>query len=174
MDGERVQAQGGAAVIYRVWIPGRFSLTNKMLSNLRASEKYHGKKPKGWVDLFAQETLAIRLAARVAINQSSVPVIWKDGEVCALVFGVFEHRRHDPDAWYLLAKAVVDGFADAGVIGQDRSEVWGTGGRVLQSLGEELWWVREHFGVEEHAPDGPGVLVRLSLFERPVGRFGRA
>jgi hypothetical protein len=161
-------------MIFRVWIPGRFSLTNKMLSNLRASEKFRGKKPRGWVDGFAQETAAIRMAAKRAIlNREPTSQEWGAvlrTEVCALEFGVFGHRRHDPDAWYLLGKAVVDGFVDAGVISPDRASVWETGGRVLQSAAEECWWLCEHESGEVRVPSGPGVMVLLSFFERPVPR----
>lgn len=162
-------------MIFRVWIPGRFSLTNKMLSNLRASEKFHGKRPRGWVDAFAQETMAIRMAAKVAacrVDMSETAELPEVGYVCALEFGVFGHRRHDPDAWYLLGKAVTDGLADAGVIEQDRSDVWETGGRVLQSAAEECWWSKEHCSHSPcgHVPSEPGVMVLLSFFERPVPR----
>lgn len=158
-------------MIFRIWIPGRFSLTNKMLSNLRAAEHYYGRRPKGWRDAFAEETVAIRLATKAAAKDVAPGVVARClDEVCALSFGVFGHRRHDPDAWYLLGKAVADGLADAGVIHQDRSDVWHTGGRVLQSRAEEVWWCDSHFGTTSPVPTELGVLVRVSFFERPVPR----
>jgi hypothetical protein len=177
MVGGSCAQKGGAVMVYRVWIPGRFSLTNKMLDNLRASEKYHGRRPKGWRDLFAEETAAIRLAAKMAVLRTSGGWPLRESrvpdDVCALAFGVFGHHRHDPDAWYLLGKAVTDGFADAGVIEQDRRDVWETGGRVLQSRDEELLWFLERGG-SVGCPEGAGVLVWLSFFERPVGRCSHA
>jgi hypothetical protein len=163
-------------MIFRVWIPGRFSLTNKMLSNLRAAEKFHGKRPRDWVDLYNQEVQAIRMAAKMAANQQLPSEFWDEvapsGHVCAVSFGVFGHRRHDPDAWYLLGKPVVDGFADAGVLRQDRADVWDVGGRVCQSREEERYWYTEHGGCVGAGvvPTDPGVMAWLSFFERPVPR----
>jgi hypothetical protein len=168
-----------------VWIPGKFSLTNHMLSNLRAAGRWNGAvRPKGWVDMFAQETKAIRLAAAVAVRRSDINSkrSWHEAwDVWSLTFGVFGHGKHDPDAWYLLGKAVCDGFADAGAILQDRSDVWETGGRVLQGIWEEEWWLREVAGADaniiavprgevDEVPGkaGPGVLVTMVDFERPA------
>jgi hypothetical protein len=159
---------------FHVWIPGRFSLTNAMLSNLRAAEKYRGKRPRNWRDAFAEETQAIRLAAKRAISkvvqEESGPIGLEPDEVCSLRFGVIGHGRHDPDAWYLLAKAVVDGFCDSGLLWPDRKSVWVTGGRVLQSVVEEFWWVRYTCGSAVRVPAVPGVMVAVDTFERPVPR----
>jgi hypothetical protein len=158
-------------VKYNVWIPGRFSLTNHMLSNLRAAGRWHGKRPRGWVDAFAQETKAIRMAAVAAIRKHGVEGKgdwWEPFGVWSLAFGVFGHHRHDPDAWYLLAKAICDGLADADFIEQDRSDVWGTEGRVLQSAAEERWWMDETDGPGARVPVEAGVMVTMMNFERPV------
>lgn len=125
---------------FALWIPGRFALTNTMLSNLRAAGYAKGKgDAKGWhrpiVDAFVEETRAIRLAAKAAFRHrcdlASV-LIKAAHRPLYLGFWVFGHGRHDPDAWYLLAKAVTDGLADAGVISQDRHDVGGTRGLVLK------------------------------------------
>lgn len=163
-------------MIFRVWIPGRFSLTNKMLSNLRAAEKFRGRRPKGWVDGFAQETQAIRLATAAAWRSKEPDVMeWgavPSSYVCSVFFAVFGHHKHDPDAWYLLGKAVLDGLVGARVIREDRSDVWGTAGRVCESRAEELFLYTQNGGCVGAgvAPEGAGVLVALRFHERPVPR----
>lgn len=122
-----------------VWVPGRFSLTNKMLDNLRAAGVYAGRsrsgRPRGsdW-DHFATETAAIRLAVkqRVRSFQTIAPQ-----HMCVVNVDVLGHGKHDPDAWYLLAKAAVDGLCDAGVILSDRRQIWSVLGRVMQRPDED-------------------------------------
>jgi hypothetical protein len=121
-----------------LWMPGRFNLTNKMLSNLRAAGVARGRGIRGAVDYFAEETLAIRLAAASAARQYDlarlVPVPDTTCDVGVYVFG---HRKHDPDAWYLLAKPAIDGLVNAGVFYSDRRQVHVVSGRVLQTHFEE-------------------------------------
>lgn len=151
-----------------LWVPGRFSLTNKMLDNLRAAEKYHGRRPKGWVDLFAQETRAIRLAVKAAAKRSP-PGAPPAGFVCNVRFIVFGHRKYDPDAWYLLGKAALDGLVDAKVFSSDRFRVWTTGGRVLRNADEEKFVVSGFGGhlfeiggrIASVVPEKPGLAIEL-------------
>lgn len=115
-----------------LWVPGRFSLTNRMLSNLRAAGSYRGRKPSGWVDLFAEETAAIRLASKVAARG-----ITGFGLVSVFVT-VLGHWKHDPDGWLLLGKAAVDGLVDAGLMISDRRDLYSLGGRVTATREEDL------------------------------------
>jgi hypothetical protein len=154
--------------LFALWVPGKFSLTNAMLSNLRAAGRYQGTaRAKGWkpgpgYDLFAAETQAIRLAVKAAMVRSPIPFVFP--ALTSLDFRVFGHRRHDPDAWYLLAKAATDGLADAGLFANDRHSVGHTSGRVLQSEDEERK-AREVAAMIPTAalpPSGvPGVLIWL-------------
>lgn len=130
-----------------MWVPGRFRLTNQMLHDLRAAGKYEaagarwGRMPRGGFDRFAIETAEIRLAVKVAAR-GALPCM-HPAEVAFIVFG---HRKHDPDAWYLLAKAAMDGLVDAGVFASDRFGVLTTSGAVLRdaaaedSAAERLEW----------------------------------
>jgi hypothetical protein len=124
------------------FVEGRFRLTNQMLSDLRAAGHYEGEaalmrrqgkwrgRKKPGYDLFSQETQAIRLAVKASAR--SCPPLPVD--VTVLVVG---HRKHDPDAWYLLAKAVVDGLVDVGLIGSDRFGIGYVSGRVMRTEQEE-------------------------------------
>ena len=161
-EGARHEQKDGATMRAVVWVPGVFSLTNKMLDNLRAAEKYHGRRPKNWRDLFAEETAAIRLATKVAANRKRLEAPQK-GEVCLLAFIVFGHHKHDRDAWYLLGKAALDGLVDAHVIGSDRFEVWNTGGIVLRTDAEERF-VAKAFGV---VVGEPGLLIDIIYTSTP-------
>jgi hypothetical protein len=127
----------------KVFVPGKFSLTNKMLSNLRAAGVYEGRakemgrRPAPGHDLFAAETEAVKLAscaawrkwARDAKEEDKVP-----GVVSVVIF-VTGHYRHDPDAWYLLAKPAIDGMATA-LWSSDRLHVGTVSGRVAMQKGE--------------------------------------
>jgi hypothetical protein len=117
-------------------MPGTFSLTNKMLSNLRAAEKYVGRKPADWRDLFAEETQAIRLAVKGAARRASIGCVCADGAWNVHV-GVFGHWKHDPDSWLLLGKAAVDGLVTAGVMSSDRFNLWELSGRTYRGKEEE-------------------------------------
>lgn len=129
---------------WALWVPGRFSLTNAMLDNLRAAGFYQGRSRLGkrlragaW-DAFAVETSAIRLATKVAAVREFGALVSPLAPRVSLDFTVFGHRKHDPDAWYLLGKAVTDGLRDAGVLASDRFGVFRTSGRVLQNEFEEV------------------------------------
>jgi len=157
-----------------LWIPGTFSLTNQMLSNLRAAGYARGRAIRGAVDAFEQETKAIRRAAKAAVRRSSFGVLegvpWDEVE---LEFWVFGHRKHDPDAWYLLGKAVTDGLGDAGVFASDRFCIGGTAGRVLTTLEGEACrrgYANETMESEVVPLDQPGVLVWMMA----AGRCGHA
>jgi hypothetical protein len=158
-----------------LWIPGRFSLTNKMLSNLRAAgaagEAYRralnrhaaAHRPK---DLFAEETQAIRLAVKGAARVAKAePVV---GLVSIEVY-VFGHHKHDPDAWLLLAKAATDGLVDAGVIGSDRFQVWTVTGRVAQTEDEERALVTRAVarGLVIKGTEGEGFLLGIETANPP-------
>jgi len=125
-----------------LWVPGRFSLTNKMLSNLRAAGRYSGKqRPVGWRDLFAEETAAIQLAV-VAAAKRVTPAVQMALDSAAdklwnVHVGVFGHHKHDPDSWLLLGKAAVDGLVAARVFSSDRFNLWELSGRTYRSREEE-------------------------------------
>jgi hypothetical protein len=159
-----------------IFIEGKFRLTNQMLSDLRAAGHYEGEatlmrrqgkwkgKKKPGYDLFSAETQAIRLAVKahakgIDMFQGVLPV-----DVALWVVG---HRKFDPDAWYLLGKATVDGLVDAGVLGSDRFGVGVVSGRVIQTEAEERWirdYLDEVMGDSEtEANPGP---------PRTVGRSG--
>jgi hypothetical protein len=117
-------------------VPGKFSLTNKMISNIYAAEKYHDKRPANWRDYYAEEVAAIRLATKVAVRRRHFPRVGT-GEFLDITIWVLGHSRHDPDAWLLLAKAAIDGLVDAEVVASDRSGIGTIAGRVLQQHLEE-------------------------------------
>lgn len=147
-----------------LWVPGKFSLTNKMLDNLRAGSRYQGSRPpRGWVNAFEQETQAIRLATKAAVRGDVGRLTGFPGQRCSVEFAVFGHRKHDPDAWYLLGKAALDGLVDAHVFASDRHEVWATMGRVMQSELDESGSRRGCLGYGDVIPVGvPGVAVCLN------------
>jgi hypothetical protein len=148
-----------------LWVPGKFSLTNAMLSGIRAAEKFHGRRPKNWHDYYAEEVAAIRLAVKCAATRLGVEALrGESGQVCKVGFEVVGHHKHDPDAWYLLGKAAIDGLVDATVFQSDRREVWLTWGRVLQTTLEENVLrdcYRENWGV---VVGGQGVAVFFDWF----------
>jgi hypothetical protein len=125
-----------------LWVPGTFRGTNGLLDDLRAAGRFEGfAKAKGWPirgghDAFAEHQAAVRLAVKAAAMRAFA-------QGCAawtvdLAFWLFGHGRHDPDAWYLLGKAAVDGLADAGIIDSDRFNVRNTRGRVLHGPADEI------------------------------------
>ncbi|HJX54004.1 MAG TPA: hypothetical protein VJ801_14655 [Polyangia bacterium] len=106
-----------------------------MLDHLRAASRYQGKRPRNWRDLFAEETQAIRLAVKAAASRARVAV---DYEARASIsVSILGHHRHDPDGWYLWAKAAIDGLADADAIDCDRRNVGRVSGYVCQSKADE-------------------------------------
>jgi hypothetical protein len=149
-----------------IWVPGKFSLTNRMLSNLRAAGYAKGKAvARGWTgrrveDRFAAETRAIRLAVKVAARKAGV---LRFHVPCILGFYVFGHRKADPSAWYLLGKAAEDGLVDAGVLGRDRFDVAEVRGRVLRTQLEEECEAEAWGVVHAYRPgEGPvGLLIGL-------------
>jgi hypothetical protein len=149
-----------------VFIDGRFSLTNKMLSNLRAAGKAEGMGLRCVEDRFAAETAAIRLAAA-----ASVRGLGRLFEPVNLSFWVFGHHRHDPDAWYLLGKPVVDGFCDAGMLDRDRFSIWIPRGRVCRSGREESLFLAQSalWGAQPHRAYRLGVLVDIETVGTAVG-----
>jgi hypothetical protein len=125
-----------------LWVKGTFRLTNGLLDDLRAAGKFEGfAKAKGWPirgghDNYADHQHAVRLAVKGASHAVTASGIGLG--VVDLAFWVFGHGRHDPDAWYLLAKAATDGLVDAGVIDSDRFNIRGTRGRVLHGPSQEI------------------------------------
>lgn len=119
-------------------VPGRFSLTNTMLDNLRAAGQYEGRaavrrcRPRADHDLFARETLAIRLAVKAAARRACLLPLRGNARarVAWLIVG---HERHDPDAGALWGKAAVDGLVDARALASDRHDLAFAGGRVCTS-----------------------------------------
>jgi hypothetical protein len=127
-----------------VWVAGTFRLTNGLLDDLRAAGKFEGfAKAKGWKirgghDAFAEHQKAVRLAVKVAARG-----LGSQGPRVDVAFWIFGHGRHDPDAWYLLGKAALDGLADAGAVDSDRFNVRNTWGRVLHGPVEEVAKLRQ-------------------------------
>jgi hypothetical protein len=161
-----VARAGGAVVRWVLWVPGKFRLTNAMLSDLRAAGKLEGmcrkrrkSLPSGFFDAFAAQTQAIRLAVKgnTAVrgrpNLAIGPIrIWVT---------VLGHHKHDPDAWLLLGKAAVDGLVDAGVLRSDRFDLHSIGGRVNATDEEDR--IRRAREVAEGVPcAGPGFLLELA------------
>ena len=141
-----------------LWVPGKFSLTNKMLDNLRAGSRYQGARPPcGWVNMFEQETAAIRLAVKTAARREAADVV--SAGPCRVGFVVFGHHKHDRDAWYLLGKAALDGLVDAGVFTSDRFGVESTHGWVLRNSTEEA---NARCALDDVVPEGrPGLAIEL-------------
>lgn len=152
-----------------LWVPGRFSLTNQLLAEVRAAGFYAGRHmTKGMrvraspgSNVFTTHQQAVRLAVKAAAARGA-PIA--TGMTWDLTFYVFCHRKHDPSAWYLLGKAAEDGLVDAGVLGSDRFQVGTTSGRVLQSAAEELHFAQRFSSLlGSGGPiDGPGVAIILS------------
>ena len=123
----------------KMWIPGKRRLTNGMLTDLRAAGVYTGRargEPRAGFDKFAAETNAICMQVLAEARKLGWTAQRGRGmqDVRVLVFG---HHRFDPDAWYLLAKAAIDGLVRAGVLCSDRRDVGFVDGRVLQTATEE-------------------------------------
>ncbi len=140
-----------------LWVPGRFKLTNQMLSDLRAAGFYagrarHGAAAKRCRDFFAAETQAIRLAVKAAAIREGIGIEPPPFRA-SIGLTVFGHQKHDPDAWYLFAKAAIDGLVDAKVLTSDRRNLGTVSGYVVQS-GEAV-------GRPKAADDGPGVCIHL-------------
>lgn len=135
-----------------IWVPGTFRLTNGLLDDLRAAGKFEGyARAKGWTvrgghDAFAEHQAAVRLAVKAIAARSPAAGVIGLGAV-DVAFWVFGHGRHDPDAWYLLGKAAVDGLVDADVIDSDRFNVRNTWGRVLHGPEDELAKLRDLSGM---------------------------
>jgi hypothetical protein len=125
-----------------LWVQGTFRLTNGLLDDLRSAGKFEGfAKAKGWPvrgghDAYAGHQQAVRLAVKAASHAIAASGIGLG--VVDLAFWVFGHGRHDPDAWYLLAKAATDGLVDAGAVDSDRFNVRTTRGRVLHGPSQEM------------------------------------
>ncbi len=126
-----------------LWVPGTFRLTNGLLDDLRAAGNYEGfarakryrlVKPGGAHDQYAQHQAAVRTAVAAVARRRSWggPLARVD-----VLFYIFGHRRHDPDAWCLPGKAALDGLVDAGVFASDRFAVCRTGGRVFATALDE-------------------------------------
>jgi hypothetical protein len=133
------------------FIEGRFRLTNQMLSDVRAAGWYECeakmrrvRKPAGY-DLAANETKAIRLAVKSMGKRSAG---WK-GAIDVAIF-VVGHGRHDPDAWQLLGKAIVDGLQDAKVFRRDGVGLGMLLGRVLREGDEHA---RVYEAAEKYLPE---------------------
>lgn len=108
--------------IYRVAIPPEFELIN--INSTRGGH-FRVKGPK---------VKALRDAGRTAALDGSIPRMNLARIVCHVTRGRLDDRW-DPANWYPSAKAVVDGFTDAGlwpddsirhVIGPDMRGVFGT------------------------------------------------
>lgn len=145
-------------MIRTMWCPGRFRLTNGMLSDLRAAGRYSagrfGRAPiRGPWDRFAEETRAIRLLVKATAARERWPLC-PYGYRAVIRCEVFGHQRHDPDAWLLLGKAAVDGLVDAHVLSSDRRSVGVLAGYVEQS-GEATCR-------PEGAARGPGFALTVS------------
>jgi hypothetical protein len=130
-------------VRFALWVAGRFSLTNEMLSNLRAAGFAHGRNIPRRRDHYSEEVAAIRLAVKgAAREQGLVPrppqrfVVPEERRVDVRVV-VLGHARHDPDAWYLLSKAAIDGLRDADVLSSDRFCVRWVSGTVVHVTEDE-------------------------------------
>lgn len=139
------------------WIPGKFRLTNGMLSDLRAAGFAHAGRYAGGpvrpCDRFNRETHQIRETAALVTKAAArerrrVPV-----NIRVAVFG---HHKHDPDAWYLLAKAIIDGMVASRFLASDRREVGWVSGRVLQCPSPSMMMV-DGVGMIR----GPGAVVTV-------------
>jgi hypothetical protein len=144
------------ALVQYLWLPGLFESSNELLSMQRGdgwwaceakfrqrdSGRGSGRKPKV---SFADRVQAIRGMANMHARSARLrPVACVDlrfelalnRENCerwAKVSG----RKHnlsayDPSGWYLAAKAIEDGLADAGLFDGDRFGVRETSGRCLR------------------------------------------
>ena len=127
----------GAAMRWNFWIPGKFRLTDQMLSDLRAAGmaaagRTAGKAPR-IVDHYVREVREIRKAA-AQVTRGAVHE--RDHGPFAIRIIVFGHRSHDPDAWYLLAREIVRGMVTSGFLMSPR-EIQSVAGRVLQTVEEE-------------------------------------
>jgi len=157
-----------SGLAFSMWCPGRFRLTNKMLSDLRAAGFATGQQRfrvprlatrRPWVvrDLFAAETRAIRLLVKATALRDHWPQI-PAGQRARVSVAVFGHHRHDPDAWLLLAKPAIDGLVDAAVFASDRKALGVVQGFVLQSRDDE---VRFSEASGYPVPKGPGFFLEI-------------
>ena len=119
-----------------LWVPGRFRLTNGMLSDLRAAGYADGRARGFDVDEFAAETERIRREVASAALNASMRGGCVDGQWYVHV-GVFGHSKFDPDSWLLLGKAAVDGLVQGRVFGSDRFNLWELSGRTYRDMREQ-------------------------------------
>jgi hypothetical protein len=134
---------GGVSPSGALFLVGRFDGTNEMLKKARAAGVYLQKRvqmpehiramplPVNY-DRYAAEVRRIRGLAADAVlkRRRSCDRVW-------LGFAMIGHRKMDPAAWYLPAKAIEDGLTDAGFLGSDRFDVLGTMGTVCKTEEEE-------------------------------------
>lgn len=153
-----------------LWVPGHFLGTNKFLDLQRAAGYYAGyargsrERQRPPRMSFATETAAIRDAvANTARADALAPPTGPVGIYFRLQPA---ERAHDPDSWYLAAKAALDGLVTAGVILSDRTHVTWTGGRCVREP-EEL---RAALVVHGYCFTGrPGLLIELVPTGGPDG-----
>jgi hypothetical protein len=148
-------------VTLSLWVPGRFRLTNDLLSDLRGAGRYEGLadgkgwgKPRPGCDLYANHQQAVRLAVKAAARGCGTIV----GPV-SLLFYLWGHGKGDPSAWYLIGKAAEDGLVDAGVLISDRFCVLDTGGAVVSVEREPYWRHALNLGPDDAR--GPGLWILI-------------
>lgn len=116
---------------WTLWLAGTYALTNRMLSDLRAAGYAHGYRnamakrgrvafpTQPVVDRFALECQRIRNDVNLLARSSRIFDRRDFGRRCALRVFAFGHPKLDADAPLLAAKAISDGFSDAGVFRHD-------------------------------------------------------
>jgi len=127
-----------------LWLPGDFLSTNAMLDLQRAAGYHAGMRHSarglqraraaGPAQSYAIEARRIRTYAATLARKHLEPL--PADRWVRLAFYLLGHPRYDASAWYLPAKHVEDGLADAGVIGSDRHDVHSTEGRCVRSAEE--------------------------------------
>jgi hypothetical protein len=145
------------------FIPGTFRLTNGMLDDLHAAGFARGRGVRQPRDRYNDHVREIRNAAALharAVGLKRLVGIW---DLAVLVVG---HGRHDPDAWMLAGKAILDGLVQAQIIGSDRKQIRLTSGTVLKYGGE-----LEICKALRLQPGRPGCIVRLMPAEATPREF---
>jgi hypothetical protein len=132
-------------LVQYLWLPGVFPANNDLLSMARADGWYacegkyrrkrgqrgSGRKP---AVSYADRVRGIRDAANMHARAARLAPV----HLCDLHFALIGQDKYDPSAWYLAAKAIEDGLADAGVFDSDRFGVRNLSGRCIRGAAEAV------------------------------------